>query len=307
LSSASASTLQHDAFLPRAPAGVGRGLLLALAAHALLIAALTASVQWRTTSPEGIEAELWAAVPQIAAPRAAPPEPAPTTVQPPRPAPEPTPEPVKPRPPEPQPDAQITVEQAKRLEKEKRLKALEEQAKQEKLRADKLRAQKEAEQRRADEAKAVATQKLKDKQKDDKARAEAAAKKREEADEAARAEAREKQMQRIAGLAGATGADSAKGTALQDSGPSADYLGRIKGRIRPNVSFPDTLPGNPAVEIEIRLSPDGRIMSSRIVKRSGVPEWDDAVLRAIERTEVLPRNESGQVPPAMTIVYRPRD
>ena len=300
----SASTLQRDAFLPRAPVGIGRGLLLALAAHALLIAALTASVQWRTTSPEGIEAELWAAVPQIAAPRAAPPEPVAAVPPPPRPAPEPPPEPVKPKPAEPQPDtdAQIAVEQAKRLEKEKRLKALEEQAKQ-----DKLRAQKEAEQRRADEAKAVAAQKLKDKEKDEKARADAAAKKREEADEAARAEAREKQMQRIAGLAGATGADNAKGAALQDAGPSADYLGRIKGRIRPNVSFPDTLPGNPAVEIEIRLAPDGRIMSSRIVKRSGSPEWDDAVLRAIERTEVLPRNESGQVPPSMTIVYRPRD
>ena len=300
----SASTLQRDAFLPRAPVGIGRGLLLALAAHALLIAALTASVQWRTTSPEGIEAELWAAVPQIAAPRAAPPEPVAAVPPPPRAAPEPPPEPVKPRPAEPHPDtdAQIAVEQAKRLEKDKRLKALEEQAKQ-----DKLRAQKEAEQRRADEAKAVAAQKLKDKEKDEKARADAAAKKREEADEAARAEAREKQMQRIAGLAGATGADNAKGTALQDAGPSADYLGRIKGRIRPNVSFPDTLPGNPAVEIEIRLAPDGRIMSSRIVKRSGSPEWDDAVLRAIERTEVLPRNESGQVPPSMTIVYRPRD
>ena len=304
MTSLSASTLQHDAFQPRAPVGIGRGLLLALAAHALLIAALTASVQWRTTSPEGIEAELWAAVPQIAAPRAAPPEPVAAVPPPPRPAPEPPPEPVKPKPAEPQPDtdAQIAVEQAKRLEKEKRLKALEEQAKQ-----DKLRAQKEAEQRRADEAKAVAAQKLKDKEKDEKARADAAAKKREEADEAARAEAREKQMQRIAGLAGATGADNAKGTALQDAGPSADYLGRIKGRIRPNVSFPDTLPGNPAVEIEIRLAPDGRIMSSRIVKRSGSPEWDDAVLRAIERTEVLPRNESGQVPPSMTIVYRPRD
>jgi colicin import membrane protein len=290
MTAALASTLQRDAFLPRAPAGIGRGLLLALAAHALLMSALTASVQWHTSSPEGVEAELWAAVPQIAAPRATPtPATAQPTLQPP---PAPTPEPVRAKPPEQQPDAQIAIEKAQRK------KALAEQTK-----LERLRALKEAEQRRADEAKAVAAQKLKD----DKARADAAAKKREEAAEAARAEAREKQMQRIAGLAGGIGADNAKGTALQDAGPSADYLGRIKGRIRPNVSFPDTLPGNPAVEIEIRLSPDGRIMSSRIVKRSGVPEWDDAVLRAIERTEVLPRNESGQVPPAMTIVYRPRD
>jgi len=38
-----------------------------------------------------------------------------------------------------------------------------------------------------------------------------------------------------------------------------------------------------------------------------VSEWDDAVLRAIERTEVLPRDENGKVPSAMIIVYRPRD
>ena len=114
-------------------------------------------------------------------------------------------------------------------------------------------------------------------------------------------------MQRIAGLAGATGAANATGTAAQSAGPSADYIGRIKGRIRPNVSFPDTLPGNPAVEIDIRLGADGRILSSRVSKRSGAPEWDDAVLRAIEKTEILPRDENGRVPPALTIVYRPRD
>jgi colicin import membrane protein len=181
----------------------------------------------------------------------------------------------------PEPDAQIAIEKAKRKKELAKEAAARE--------AEKL-----AEQKRKDEAA-------------DKRRAELDKKKRDDAQAAALAAAREKQMQRLAGLAGATGAPTATGSALQSAGPSADYLGRIKGRIRPNVSFPDTLPGNPAVEIDIRLAPDGRIVSSRIVKRSGVPEWDEAVLRAIERTEVLPRDESGKVPPAMTIVYRPRD
>jgi colicin import membrane protein len=183
---------------------------------------------------------------------------------------------------QPEPDAQIAIE------KEKKKKLAEKEA--EKAReADKL-----AEQKRKDDAA-------------DKRREELDKKKRDAAAAAALAAAREKQMQRMAGLAGATGAPTATGSALQSAGPSADYIGRIKGRIRPNVSFPDTLPGNPAVEIDIRLAPDGRIVSSRISKRSGVPEWDDAVLRAIERTEMLPRDENGKVPPAMTIVYRPRD
>ena len=276
---ASSASLQHDTFMPRPPAGLGRGLAFAVVAHLLLVAALSFGVSWHASPPEGIEAELWAAVPQMAAPRAVEPEPPPkpeTRVEPP---------PAPPKPPvaQPEPDAQIAIEKAK---KKKEL------------------AEKEAE--KAREAEKLAEQKRKE-DAADKRREELDKKKRDEAQAAAAAAAREKQMQRMLGLAGATGAPTATGSALQSAGPSADYIGRIKGRIRPNVSFPDTLPGNPAVEIDIRLAPDGRIMSSRITKRSGVPEWDDAVLRAIERTEVLPRDENGKVPPAMTIVYRPRD
>ena len=278
-----AAALGRDAFMPRAPAGLGRGLLLALVAHALLIAGLSLGVNWRASPPEGVEAELWAAVPQIAAPRAAEPEPPP----PPRPAkPVPTPQPLKPVPKEPPlPDAQIAIEKAKRIE-DKRKKELAEQAA-----ADKL-----AKQRRAEAAEKLAQQKRK-------TEADLAAKKQD----AALAQAREAQMQRIAALAGATGNANATGTAMQNAGPSASYIGRIKGRIRPNVSFPDTIPGNPKVEVDVRLAPDGRIMSSRVVKGSGVPEWDAAVLRAIERTEVLPRDEYGKVPPAMVIGYQLRE
>ena len=276
---ANSASLQHDTFMPRPSAGLGLGLAFAVVAHLLLVAALSFGVNWHASPPEGIEAELWAAVPQMAAPRAVEPEPPPKS----EPRVEPPPAPVKPPLAQPEPDAQIAIEKAK---KKKEL------------------AEKEAE--KAHEAEKLAEQKRKD-DAADKRREELDKKKRDEAQTAAAAAAREKQLQRMAGLAGATGAPTATGSALQSAGPSADYIGRIKGRIRPNVSFPDTLPGNPAVEIDIRLAPDGRIMSSRIVKRSGVPEWDDAVLRAIERTEVLPRDESGKVPPAMTIVYRPRD
>ncbi len=283
------AALDRDTFLPRAPAGLGRGLLLALVAHALLIVALSLGVNWRASPPEGVEAELWAAVPQIAAPRAAEPE-----LPPPPPSPVkrvPTPEPVKPALKEaPTPDAQIAIEKAKRLEDKRKKESAEQAA------ADKL-----AKQRKSEQAEKLAEQKRKDEA--DKAKTALAAKKQD----AALATAREAQMQRIAALAGATGNANATGTALQNAGPSASYIGRIKGRVRPNVSFPDTIPGNPKVEVDVRLAPDGRIMSSRVVKGSGVPEWDAAVLRAIERTEVLPRDEYGKVPPALIIEYQLRE
>ena len=43
--------------------------------HGLLVLALALSVRWRTSEPEGLSAELWAAVPQVAAPPAATPAP----------------------------------------------------------------------------------------------------------------------------------------------------------------------------------------------------------------------------------------
>jgi colicin import membrane protein len=274
---ANSASLQHDTFMPRPSAGLGLGLAFAVVAHLLLVAALSFGVNWHASPPEGIEAELWAAVPQMAAPRAVEPEPPPKA----EPRVEPPPAPPKPPVAQPEPDAQIAIEKAKKKLAEKEAEKARE--------ADKL-----AEQKRKDDAA-------------DKRREELEKKKRDDAADAARAAAREKQMQRMAGLAGATGAPTATGSALQSAGPSADYIGRIKARIRPNVSFPDTLPGNPAVEIDIRLAPDGRILSRRVSKSSGASEWDDAVLRAIERTGVLPSDENGKVPPAMTIVYRPRD
>jgi len=36
-----------------------------------------------------------------------------------------------------------------------------------------------------------------------------------------------------------------------------------------------------------------------------VPDWDEAVLRAIEKTEMLPRDTDGRIPPVMTISLDP--
>ena len=63
--------------------------------------------------------------------------------------------------------------------------------------------------------------------------------------------------------------------------------------------------GNPVAEVEVRTAPDGTILSSKITKSSGVKSWDDAVLRAIEKTEVLPRDLDGRVPSPMIIALRP--
>ncbi len=124
-----------------------------------------------------------------------------------------------------------------------------------------------------------------------------------------REQIRQDQIKRMTGLAGATGAPSSTGTALQSAAPSSSYAGKVEAKIRPNITFAevDSVQDNPAAEVEIRIAPDGTIVGTpKLVKSSGIKAWDIAVLRAIEKTETLPRDTDGRVPSAMTLVLRPK-
>ncbi len=297
----------RDPFMPRRPPGMRSGLALALLAHALLIAGLAYSVDWHANEPTAVEAELWSAVPQQAAPRSvAPPPPPPAPTPAPAPAPAPKPQPAPPAPP-PQVDPQIAIEKAREA---KRLQVQGEAAEQEKARREKARKadadRKVAEQQAREDAQRK--KQLADKQQADKAaQAKADQAKAEKADAAQREKDRLAAIKRMQSLAGATGDSTATGSALKSSGPSAGYAGRIVARIKPNIVFPDAVDGNPVASVEVRVAPDGSIIGRRILQSSGVKAWDDAVLRAIDRTDGLPRDTDGRVPPVMTINFRPRD
>lgn len=283
------AALKHDDLRPRRPKGMGRGFGLAVVVHVGLVIAIAFSVHWRTSDPAGVSAELWAAVPQIAAPKPAEPEPRP---EPPKPRPaEPAPPPPKPEPAPKVDDAQIAIEKARR-EEEKRL----EDARRE-------------EERRKEQARREEQQRLKEAQ--ERKQAELERKKKEAEQQRLQQEriaaAREAQMRRMSELAGATGAPTSTGTAARTAGPSATYAGRIKAAILPNIVFSDSVEGNPMAVVEVRAAPDGTIIGQRLVKSSGVKSWDDAVLRAIDKTAVLPRDTDGRVPPSFEIAFRVRD
>ncbi len=296
----STATLGRDPFMPQAPKVRGRAIALAVLAHGLLIVGLMFSVNWRSDEPATVSAELWSATPQAAAPRAVePPLPQVRNVEPVE-KPVPKPPVVAAKPPTPAlPDPQIAIEKAKK-EDAKRVAAEQEALKQQKRekaeREKEALAQKKLEKDRADKLKA------------DQAKAELAKnEKAEKADAAQRAAARESYLKRMQqGLPGATGASTDTGTAPRSSGPSEAYGGRIAARIKPNIVFTDPIDGNPRAEVELRLAPDGSIAGKRLVKSSGVKSWDEAVLRAIERTETFPL-DNGRVPPPIVIGFRPRD
>jgi len=106
---------------------------------------------------------------------------------------------------------------------------------------------------------------------------------------------------------GGNGDAGSTGTAAQSSGPSASYAGRIRGRIKPNITYIETTVGNPTTEIEVRTSPDGTIINRKIVKASGPKTWDETAQNAIDKTAKLPPDENGKVPPALIIVLSPQE
>lgn len=281
-------------FAPPPPPGLLRAFALAILAHAFLLAALTWGVHWkRQDITLSVEAELWSAVPQQAAPKLVERPPEPAERQPPSQPVKVTPVPVKVEPVVPKVD--IALERAKRLQQEKLL--AQEKAEQERLALEKLKLQKMLEQERK------AAEDKKKAEIDSKAKEALKAQQEAESMEAQRKE----NIKRMTGLAGASGSPSATGSALQSSGPSAGYAGRIRAAIKPNIVFTEDVSGNPMAEVEVRTAPNGTIISHKLLKSSGIKAWDEAVLKAIDKTGDLPRDVDGKVPPTLVISFRPKD
>ncbi|MDM0068029.1 cell envelope integrity protein TolA [Variovorax sp. J31P207] len=312
-------------FAPPPQRGTPRAVALALVAHALLIAALTWGVNWRREAEnDAVEAELWSTTVQQAAPRAVapvpvPPAPTPTPAPPPPPPPPPPPQAVRPPEPTPAPKApDIALEREKKQKelKEQKERELEQQAQQQKkLEAQKKAAQEKREaeareraedeaERKKEEQKKLAEQKRKEAEAAK--QAEAAKKKEAEAKQTAQAAAdRAATLKRMQAMAGSGG----EGAAAKSSGPSGSYGGKVAAAVRPNVVFPDAdlVSGNPGAEFDVRLAPDGTIVGTpQLVKTSGLPNWDDAALRALQKTEKLPRDIDGTVPPRLIVTLRPK-
>lgn len=314
--------LDRPEFAPPPQRGTPRAIVLALIAHGLLIAALTWGVRWKSDPDEGaVDAELWSSTVQQAAPRLqAPQAPAPVpTPPPPAPAPTPAPTPAPPPPPPPPvakapepapapkaPDIALEREKKLKEQKEQKERELEKQQEQKKKELEAKRAEDEADRKQAQQKEQQ--KKLADQKKQQEADAkQAEAKKAETAAKQAAAD-RAATLKRMQGLAGASGADDAKGTAMRTSGPSSGYAGRIAAAVRPNITFPDaeTVNGNPAAEFEVSLAPDGTIVGVKLSKSSGLPGWDDAAERGLRKTDKLPRDTDGRIFPSLIVSLRPK-
>jgi len=256
----------HAPRRPHVPQNTAPSFVLALSMHALLFGALWFAVQWHTVSDAPAEAQLWDIAPPVQVVEVAPaPPPPPPVVEPQQTEADIVEKQQKVQPkPEPPPPKPVEPEPVKKPpppkpEPRKEDKKPPPEAK----RASDERAEREAEKRRLDE------------------------------------------VSRIAAEAGSSTAASGSGTPTHAAGAGGrntdpSYAGRIIAAVRQNLVFsvPDGTSEQISAKFDVDLLPDGfQAGPPKLIKSSGLPGYDEAVDRAIRRTDPFPRPSDGSPPP----------
>ena len=311
--------------------GTWRAFVFALVMHALLGFFLYHGIQWQNSTPEGAEAELWTEVPDSAIPR--PPPPPPVPVAPAPPLPDEQADIALQEKKRQQQEAARQAQLAEQLRQQKLQAQQEAEAKrQQQLAADQAAQkaaaakQKQLQQQQQQQADKLKQQQLADQQKQQeqqkqadaeaqkKADAQKAAKAKAQADAAAQAKkldaerrARLAQMQGSAGAPGSTGnglAKSGTGSGSGGTATSPGYADKVRRVVRPNISWGGETEGLETV-ISVRCSPTGTLLDAQISHSSGNSAWDDAALRAVQRSNPMPQDIDGKTPTSFKITLRP--
>jgi len=288
-----------------------------------------------------------AAAPELPPEPAPEPEPTPEPEPAPEPTPEPvrTPPPPPPPPvveepaPKPAPDIALQREKERKAEEAKKKALAEKRDAEKREREEKLAEQKkkdEAERKQKEKDKELLAKKeadLKKKEADKKAAALAAAEKKKEADEKKKADqlaAAADKKKADAAKAKAAAAEDAKlakmradelkrmagamgsgGSAAKSTGPKSDggYIAAITAAIKSSTAYPGNtdVSGNPRATFRVDQLPTGEIMSVRLVKSSGVPEFDRAVENGIKKASPLPKKKDGTVERTLDVNFSMRD
>jgi colicin import membrane protein len=297
--------------------------LLAVAVHAVLLGFLYFGISWQSNEPVAVEAEVWDMSVQSAAAPALPPPPAPEPEPEPEPAPVPAPppRPVEPppveRPAPVEPDIKLQREKERKEKEQRELAEKKERERKEELRKEEERKElakkEEAEKKKKEEAerqkKELAKKEEAEKKKKEEAAKLAEAKKQKAAAEKAEAakleKLRQEDLKRMAGAMGSTG------TAAKSTAPKADsgYVAAITAAIKSATAYggSTTMPGNPKAVFKVEQLPTGEIMSVRLVKSSGVPEFDRAVENGIKKASPLPKKKDGTVERILDVNFSMKD
>jgi len=245
-----------------------RAFSFSLAAHLGLLAFLMIGISWNSSTPSGVEVELWDASQQVEAPV--------------------IPE-VKT---EMKEEAADIAVKKKQVEKEPPKKeVVKETPKPVKPTPPKEKEKEKEKPKKAETPKATAPAETK---------ANAAAEK-VRADQLAR-------LRAAAGAEGGSGGTSGSGVGAGGNAPPGwtdKVIKKVKPLI---VFNPESVSGNPAAVVKVNLAPDGAILSTDLVTSSGNAGWDRAVLLALTRAESLPKDDNGKIPQReVKLTFKPKD
>ncbi len=321
--------------------GTLRAFALAVLTHLLLLAFLYFGVQWQSRSPRGEEAELWdeAAVQALQSAPVPETKPEPVIQTPPAKVEEEADIALEQQKRKREQEAAAAAREAElarravqeRAEAQRQARLKEEQVRQAELQR-KVLAEQQAKEKAAAEAQARKAAQLQA-QAEAKAKAEAEAKLKakaaadarlkteaeRKASEARSNAARQTQLAHLRAMAGAAGAAGATGSVAGSGGgvgsgigtggtASPGYADRVRAKVKPNIVFdPEAVSGNPSAVVSVQMAPDGSILSRRLTKSSGNGAYDEAVLRAVDRSDPLPRDTSGKAPSSVILTFRPKE
>ena len=255
-------------FRARPDYGLRRAFVLAFAVHAVLIGIMFFGVRMQNRPGDTVTVELWEPPPP-------PPPPVPVVE-----APKPPPPKVEPPQPKPEPKPEPEVKKPEIVEKapppKPKPKPKPEAKPNDDLEKLLMREQVAMEQRKLDEERKRADEE------------------RKRADDVRRKAESEKMAKQLA--------QSARNKAL------ADYVNRIRLKVRQNWILPQDLQGNPEAVFNVVQLPTGEILSVKLKKSSGNPAYDEAVHRAILKASPLPLPEPRELfSRELELTFRPRD
>ena len=285
--------------------------------HVLLAAALFVSLQWKQVRPDSAPVAVDLVLPsRPPAPPAAPappppPPPAPAIAQPPA-LPPPPAAAARPAPSPAIDNADIArkrAEEALKLAEQKKAQAARERAEQEKA------ARERAAQEKAALEKAARERAAQEKAAREKAAQELALRERAAAEQAARERAAQERAaaERAAQEAAARAAQEAQARAAEAAARArqraeADYVSKIRNKVRGNIVLAADVPGNPEAIFEVNQLPSGEIVNVQLIRSSGHRAYDEAVERAILKSSPLPKPSDPEVfQRRLTLRFRPNE
>ncbi|QID16683.1 TonB C-terminal domain-containing protein [Nitrogeniibacter mangrovi] len=256
-------------FYPSTAPGKWPSAVLAALVHVALFVFLFFGIRWQTEPPAAVQVSLVPAPPVAQRPTPKPqpkpePKPEPTPTPPPAPKPEPKPQP-KPEP-KPAPKPEPKPPQIKTPEKKP-------EPKPEKKPEPKPEPKPAPKPEKKPEPKPKPQPKPKP---DEKARAI----ENSRMDELLALDA---QRAREAELLRQEAASAARTRALET------YIDKIRGKVRYNLIRPPGLSGNPEAVFVVTQGPGGTVLDIRLKKSTGTPTLDDAIRRAIQKSDPLPQ------------------